>query len=463
MINKTCKSSFFCILFVIIYIPFVFSQTVDDIKDFLNSGIKLYKNGKLDEALIEFENVLLLDPNNFEAQLWLAQIYIDKKQLSRARILLEKLSKHKPNHPKVNALISLINKPTSDNNQKSISNVSSRKSSSKDIIISSNLLHKNSAKKSKLGIVIPESNVKKKESISINLLDERKSLENNENKEELSAFNTFENILKPDDPIDEIILLMKQEGIKTALDRYFELIFSNPELISHNDRGLLKRGLDEFLPTLEKNPQNLEARYYVGVIFYLNGQVLDAYRTLLPLKENSSTYSDKIEKIFADIEIKKAQEEAILAKMQKNENSIDNSGKNGTNKNIQFTENDQQKNDEKIQNNISASSDISSESQQPENKDYTQEGYDLYKKGHLDKSIEYFNKAIQVKPNEAKAYYYLGLAYTDKALSGDVQSYDKALEAFSKVLQLEPADSKLAKDSDLMIKDIMQAKQLLSK
>ena len=53
-------------------------------------------------------------------------------------------------------------------------------------------------------------------------------------------------------------------------------------------------------------------------------------------------------------------------------------------------------------------------------------------KGDFDRAIEDFNKAIDLKPDYAKAYYNRGIAYGDK---GD---FDRAIEDFNKAIDLNP-------------------------
>jgi tetratricopeptide (TPR) repeat protein len=63
---------------------------------------------------------------------------------------------------------------------------------------------------------------------------------------------------------------------------------------------------------------------------------------------------------------------------------------------------------------------------------YSNRGVAYTKKGELDKTIEDHNKAIELKPKEAKAYLNRGNAYGDKG------ELDKAIEDFNKAIELNP-------------------------
>lgn len=57
---------------------------------------------------------------------------------------------------------------------------------------------------------------------------------------------------------------------------------------------------------------------------------------------------------------------------------------------------------------------------------------DYYKIGEFDKAVEYYNKALELRPDLLETYFNRGLAYTRK------QNYDKAIEDLSKVIELNP-------------------------
>jgi len=84
------------------------AQTPGDIAEFLSAGQKCYAKGDLDAAAIEFENVLLIDKNNFSAQVWLAQVYADLKNIKEARRLLRRAAAQAPDHPRVERLQKLL-------------------------------------------------------------------------------------------------------------------------------------------------------------------------------------------------------------------------------------------------------------------------------------------------------------------------------------------------------------------
>ncbi len=54
-------------------------------------------------------------------------------------------------------------------------------------------------------------------------------------------------------------------------------------------------------------------------------------------------------------------------------------------------------------------------------------------------AIEYYEKAIKLKPNFAEAYYSLGVSYISIGMkTAEKEIYDKAIECFKKTIELKP-------------------------
>ena len=63
-----------------------------------------------------------------------------------------------------------------------------------------------------------------------------------------------------------------------------------------------------------------------------------------------------------------------------------------------------------------------------------------YKSGNYEQAIENYRKALEIRPNNAKAQFNLGDVYYAK------QSYDTAYNEFQKVVEMSP-DAKLKSDA----------------
>jgi tetratricopeptide (TPR) repeat protein len=61
-------------------------------------------------------------------------------------------------------------------------------------------------------------------------------------------------------------------------------------------------------------------------------------------------------------------------------------------------------------------------------------GNAAYNKGDLDTAIADYTKAIELKPDDAEAYYNRGVAYGDKKLD------DQAIADYTKAIELKPDD-----------------------
>ena len=60
------------------------------------------------------------------------------------------------------------------------------------------------------------------------------------------------------------------------------------------------------------------------------------------------------------------------------------------------------------------------------------QGAAFAEKGQYDRAIAYFNKAIEINPKLAEAYYNRGLVYKEKG------QYDKAISDFTKAIEINP-------------------------
>jgi Flp pilus assembly protein TadD len=58
--------------------------------------------------------------------------------------------------------------------------------------------------------------------------------------------------------------------------------------------------------------------------------------------------------------------------------------------------------------------------------EYFEQGIANAKKGEYDRAIENYNKAIELKPDDAEAYYNRGIAYKNKG------EYDRTIENYIK-------------------------------
>lgn len=66
--------------------------------------------------------------------------------------------------------------------------------------------------------------------------------------------------------------------------------------------------------------------------------------------------------------------------------------------------------------------------------DYLRKGNRAFDENDYDKAKEYYDKAIELNPEFAKAYYNRGIAY------GELKDYDKAIEDNSKAIEFDPKD-----------------------
>lgn len=460
----TLKSKTLVLWVVLSLFPFSLETAAqtEDIQDFLKAGQASYAKGRLDEAALEFENVLMIDKSNFLAKVFLAQIYIDRRDATNAKRLLSEACLQAPGHPKVQELQKLLGM-----------NLECKKPDLVDPVIAETLgCIASTTRKRPFGIVIPEDKVveenlekklltfndevfDEKTAVIRNIERSRENLQTNQQKVDSYIVEKSDSLLEP------VFEVYSSQGLNKALDKYFEMIMKDPSLASKDDRGLINEGNRVYSLRYSENLNDNEARYYYGALQYINGLYEDAEQILHPFRSNAGRYATRLAPFFAGLNKWREQEERRLAFLKyEEEQRLAKEAK-------EKEEAEKQKEDvwAKVKNrgaggNDRKTSDLASAGTKAEAARIHDEAYKLYKRGKLDAAIERFNEAISKDGENPEYSYHLGLAWTDKGLAGDVAAFDQAITAYQKVISLSP-EGKLAKDAESMINDIQQAKRSL--
>ncbi len=427
------------------------AQSDDDINLFLQAGQECYNKGELANAALEFENILLIDPQNFAARVWLAQVYVDMKDIDKARRVLAEASLQAPDHPRVIQLQKILG---------GIKKPSTRVKSVDPVVNEALTLIGSGTRVRQFGLVIPESKVVKDTSEKSLLIFEGLELAAEKPKEkDIELQNYFE---PETGPLADVFVALDSQGLNAALDLYFTKILADPGLAAQNDRGLLVKGNETFSQKFADSPDSVEARYFYGTLQFINGLYADAEKILEPLKASAGEYEERLKPVFASLKRWRDQEnQRVLALKQAEEERLALEA-------FEKEEAAKKKDDiwAKLRkkraagSNASGSADAGGSEGVAEAAAMHAEGYELYKKGKLDEAIAKYDEALSRQADNPEYNYHLGLAWTDKGLAGDAPSFDRAVTAFQKVISLVP-DGKLGKDAQAMIKDIDSAKKTL--
>ena len=427
----------FLIILIFLYSSVAFAQTEEDIAQFLKQGRECYNKGDLMGAAIEFENVILIDKKNFEARLWLCQVYTDLKDTKKALNVLREAARQAPDHPKVIQLQKLLGAKA----DKKVVEIR------KDPVVHEALtLLGSGTSLRKYGLVIPEKKVvpdRTEEKLIV--FDDIKVKEKKVKEKEIDL-SSFSN---EDSPLASVFEAWETSGITDGLDEYFKLILKDPSIAEHSDKGLLEKGADIYQARFAKYKDDTEARYYAGMLNYINGMFKDAADALDYFRAKPGKYRARLKKVFIELDKWKALEKERLAALKREEEER---------LALELAEKAQKEAaaeiasiDKRAKKGKSISDDASS---------IHQEGFKLYKKGKLDEAILKFNEAIAKRGDDAEFHYHLGLAWTDKGLAGDNAAFDKAVISYQRVISLAP-DGQMAKDAKSMIRDIESAKRSL--
>lgn len=443
---NSLKSKILLLVFVCLWCANpILGQTEEDIQGFLKTGQECYAKNDLMGATIEFENVLLIDRQNFSARVWLAQIYADLKDLEKARRFLREAASQAPDHPRVvqlQKLLGEIKKPVKLKVNDPVSHEAMT------------LLGKGTRLR-KYGLVIPEEKVSGDDSEKKLLVFDDLVIQKPTPVEKEIDLSIFEE--DKTSPLAPALNAWETEGLAAGLDAYFALILDDPGLGAQNDKGLIAKGRSFYIPRLKENPNDPEARYYAGMLSFINGMYAEADLLLADMRKEPGRFAGVLEKTFAVIDkwkneekerqlaLKRAEEERLAQELAEKERLAKEKEKKDVWASLKKNK---------------GKADGESKTGDAQAMKLHEEGYELYKKGKLEEAIEKFEAAIAKESENGKYHYHLGLAWTDKGLAGDSAAFDRAITEFQRVIGLMP-DDKLAKDSQAMIRDIESAKKSL--
>lgn len=426
------------------------AQTDEDISGFLQRGQECYEHGDFSGAVLEFENVLLIDRQNFSARVWLAQVYVDLKDLEKARSLLREASLQAPEHPRVvqlQKMLGEIKKPVVIETADPVINEAM-------VLIGSGTAMR------QYGLVIPEDKVKA-DTLEKDLLgfDDDEIAPEKPKEKEIRLLSDF---AQETGPLAEVFSVLENRGLNEALDIYFAKVIADPALAGVDDKGLLVKGNEAFAARFMNSPDDLEARYYYGALQFINGLYGESEKVLAPLKNNPGIYAERLQSMFLVLDKWRDQENQRI--MQAKRAEEERLAKEAYEKEMAA----KQKEDvwAKIKKRrragaASASAQVGNQAGATEvaaAAEMHDQGYELYKKGKLDEAVAKYEAALAIQPDNAEFNYHLGLAWTDKGLAGDAMAFNQAVSVFQRVISLAP-EGKLSKDAQAMIKDIEAAKK----
>ena len=427
------------------------AQTEEDINGFLLTGQECYNRGELPAAALEFENILLIDRQNFAARVWLAQVYIDLKDFEKARKLLSEASLQAPDHPRVIQLQKILgaSKPAVTKNR-----------AADPVVREALTLIGSGTSLRQFGLVIPENKVTRDTSEKNLLMFEGLDITAEKPKEKDIELEKY--FAPETGPLADVFTILDSKGLNEALELYFTKILADPGLASQNDRGLLARGNETFAARFASTPDDPETRYFYGTLQFINGLYPDAEKVLAPLKTNPGIYEERLRPVLTALGRWRDQEnERKLALQRAEEERLAMEAL--------AREEEQKKKDDiwaKLKKKRAAGANASGSADAPVSEGVAEaavlhaEGYELYKKGKLDDAIAKYDEALSRQADNPEYNYHLGLAWTDKGLAGDAAAFDRAVTSFQRVISLAP-DDKLGRDANAMIKDIELAKKSL--
>ncbi|MFC1744571.1 tetratricopeptide repeat protein [Candidatus Riflebacteria bacterium] len=222
---------------------------------------------------------------------------------------------------------------------------------------------------------------------------------------------------------------LKDGNISDAVFTYLKAVDLDNKVLIQSDYGLLNQGISHF----RSRQADASGLYAYSRLLHLSGDITQAYLLFQRLIQEhpKSPYALKVK-----------DSSAFLNRLI--------SGKGD----IKIDENDlgmvAQKEGQEV-------GPANSQMTSGENLNYATEQFEkgekLFKENQIESSIQYFKEAVRFNPNASRFRHSLGLAYTERFITGDKKSGNLALQQFKKELEID-GRGETAIEARMMIEEI---------
>jgi|GEM_PF-1078356 len=370
-------------------------QFSENIIEALQRGDYLFRQGKLEDAKIEYENVLMMDESSVKGLTGLFQVQLKLSKLPEARDSLDNIKRFSVNQKLIRTLSQQLENAERIADQKALESFESFQMEDFETATS-------------------PSKTEKKEI-------QRNPLTPGAQRIQRLSTKT------PQGKFAKAIQLHKKRFTAQAIPLFMEALMEDPNLLFANDHGLLSQSRDFYLKALNADPRNVQYMFLLAWIWeqYSNpDEAKKLYeRILKTAKKNSQEYlvSKGKLKLIVEEEQRVAQARALEEeRIQKDASRY---------KKLQI-----------------ANGKYSGYAKD----EYQSKGKQFLEEKNIPEAIIHLQGATRVDPNNPETHYYYAMAQVESAFNGNENGFSIAKRELETTLNLNPGPDLRRKAEELL-------------
>ena len=384
-------SIYFCLSFISIC-PSSISATEyefsENIVEALQRADLLWRQNKIDQSLLEFENVVLMDETNLKGLSGIFQCYLKMGKLTEARETLESIQRY---YMKSEVILNLIKQL--DNSEKIADQQAAEDFFNQQLIDFEAVTEDKKI----------EKKIQKPQKISV------------------------QSIKTPQGKFAKAIQLHKKGFTAQAIPLFMEAIMDENNLLFANDHGLLSTARDYYTRNIETNPKDIKSTFILAWIWnhYSNtDQTKVLYQKILTISTKSSQEYQIAEAKLQEIEKQKEQIEQAR----------------------QLEQERLRKDTERYRRIQIANGKYPEYSKA----DYTIKGLKFYDAKNIPEAVIHLQGAVKIDPQNPEVHYHYAMIQVESAFNGNENGFSIAKRELETCLNLEPDPTLRGKALELL-------------
>lgn len=348
----------------------------ENIIEALQRGDYLFSQNKIDDALLEYENVILMDETNVKGLIGIFKCQLKTNQLAKARYTLDSINNYSLNKKLILQLDKVLNETERTQDQ---------------------LAAREFFNKQKQDFLNPATTLRTKKK-----------------KKVVQSEQIFETN-SPQGKFAKAVQLHKKKYTSQAIPLFMDAIMTQGNLLFAKDYGLLEASQRYYQKNIQINPRSIKDLFILAWIWdqFVNPeQSKKLYTRIMELEPSNSNYYQISKGKLLAIAKEEARLNDIAAK----------------NEQVELKDKERQR---KLQIANGVYSGYSKD-------DYLTKGKEFLDNDKVKEAIIHLQGAVKIAPKDAKSHYYYALAQVESGFNGNEGGFANAIAQVKLCLDLDP-------------------------